>query len=110
MNTKKYGDTHPRQQKYQYNLVMLMAKSFVPLSLFHGDPFRALLSDLYTSINQVSRALVLRKLIPDKSESLELQVKDHLNKCGSLVLTYNLWMSRKNEEIFSMNTHRFEGF
>ena len=49
-----------------------------------------------------------RKLIPEKAESLEFQVKDHLNKCGAVVLTYGLWMSRKNEEIFSMTAHHCE--
>ena len=36
-------------------------------------------------------------------------MKDRLNKCGAVVLTYDLWMSRKNEEIFSMTNHHCEG-
>ena len=36
-------------------------------------------------------------------------MKDFLNKCGALVLTYDLCMSQKNEEIFSMTDRHCEG-
>ena len=72
---------------------MQMEKLFTPLSLVQGDPFRTLVSDLDPCINQVIWNLVHSKLITDKAESLEFQVKYWLNNCGAVVLTYDLWMS-----------------
>ena len=55
------------------------------------------------------QTLLYRELIPDKSEFLELQVKERLNKCGVVVSIYDLWMSQKNKDIFSMSDHHCEG-
>ena len=73
---------------------MMMVKLFTPLSLVQGDSFQTLVSYLEPSINKVSLSFVQRKLIPEKAELLELQVKGRLNKFGAVVLTYNLWISR----------------
>ena len=72
------------------------------------DYFQTLLSYLDPSIKKVSCSFVKRKLIPYQAELLELRVKDHLKSFGAVVLTYDLWMSQKNEEIFSMTSHRCE--
>ena len=88
---------------------MMMTKLFTPLSLLQGDAFRIIVYELEPSIKQVSWSLLQRKLIPDKAESLELQVKDRIDKFEEIVLTYDLWMSQKNEEIFSMTAHHCEG-
>ena len=65
------------------------------------DYFQTLLSYLDPSIKKVSCSFVKRKLIPYQAELLELRVKDHLNKYGAVVLTYNLWMSQKMGNVFN---------
>ena len=36
-------------------------------------------------------------------------MKDRMNKCGVVVLTYYMWMSQKNKDIFSMADLHCEG-
>ena len=55
-----------------------------------GYAFQILVYDLYPYIKKVSRYFLQRKIIHDKAGLLEFQVKDHLNKCGAVVLTSDL--------------------
>ena len=87
----------------------MMAKSFTPLYLVQTYYFQILVTNLDPSIRKLIQTLAKRKLIPEKSELLEIQVKYQINKCRAVLLTYNLWISQKNEEMFLITAHHCEG-
>ena len=98
--TNKYNKGHTQQASFEGEIVALMAKAYTPLSLVGFHEFRELISSLDPRIVPVSRSRLSRKLIPLKYESIEYYVMKVLNNCPYVVLSLDLWMPVKNEEIF----------
>ena len=85
-----------------------MAHFFTSLSLVYHDCFRNLTQDLDPRIHPVGRSKLLRSLIPTEKQLMEKSVIERLAKSKAVVISYNLLMSRKTEEIFSLTAHYFK--
>ena len=78
----------------------LMEKAYTPLSFLDFREFMKLISLLDLRIVPVSQSRLSRKLIPFKYEAVEYDVMNVLNNLPYVVLSFDLWMSIKNEETF----------
>ena len=83
----------------------LMEKAYTHLSFVDWQEFRKLISLLDLCIVPVFRLRLSRNLIPPKYEDVESGVIKELNNCPYVVLSFYLWMSFKNEEIFSISAY-----
>ena len=100
-----YGDKHPKQREFEVNIAGLMAHAFILLSLIDHDCFRKFTQDLDPHICPVGRSKLSRSLIPTKKQLVEKSVIERLAEVKAVVISYNLWMSYKTEEIFSLTEH-----
>ena len=82
-----------------------MAHAFTLLSLVDHDCFRKLKQDLEPCLRPVGRSKLSRSLIPTKKKLMEKSVIENLAEVKAVVISYDLWMSRKTEEIFSLTAH-----
>ena len=100
-----YGDKHPKQKDFEVNIVALMAHAFMLLSLVEHDCFRKLTQDLDPRLFPVGRSKLLRSLISTKKKLVKKSVIERLAEVKVVVISCNLWMSCKTEEIFSLKAH-----
>ena len=82
-----------------------MAHAFTSLSLVDHDCFCKLTQDLDPKLLPVGKSKLSRSLIPTKNQLVEKSVVERLEEVKAAVIRYDLWMSRKTEEIFSLTTH-----
>ena len=82
-----------------------MAHAFTLLSLVDHDCFRKLTHDIDPRLRPVGRSKLLRSLIPTKNQLVDKSVIKSLAEVKAVVTSYDLWMSRKTEEIFSLTLH-----
>ena len=102
-NSAQYKTSHPNQLKFENNLCMLTAKAFTPLCLCENPAFLNMVHDLDCRIKPVSRSRLTRTLLPSMKERALNKVKENLQDAVSVSIQYDLWMTRKTEEIFSLN-------
>ena len=102
---QSYGDKNPKQKEFEVNIVALMAHTFTSLFLVDHDCFRNLTQDLDPRLRPVGRSKLSRSLIPTKKKLAEKSVIERLAEVKAVVISYDLWMSRKTEEIFSLMAH-----
>ena len=86
-----------------------MAHSFTSLSLIDYDCFRKLTQDLEPRLCPVGRSKLPRSLTPTKKQLVEKSVIERLAEVKAVVISYDLWTSRKTEEIFSLTMHYCTG-
>ena len=82
-----------------------MAHAFTLLSLVDHDCFRKLTQDLDPCLRPVGRSKLLWSLIPTDNQLVEKYVIKILAEVKAVVINYNLWRSRKTEEILSLTAH-----
>ena len=82
-----------------------MAHAFTLLSLVDHDFFRNLKQDLEPRLHPVGKSKLLRSLIPTENQLVEKSVIKRLVEVKAVVIRYDLWMSRKTEECFSLTAH-----
>ena len=82
-----------------------MAHAFTPLLLVDHDCFRKLTQDLDPLLRPVGQSKLSRSLIPTKNKLVEKSVIESLEEVKAVVISYDLWMSRKTEEIFSLTAY-----
>ena len=100
-----YGDNHTKQKEFEGNYFALMAHAFMSLPLVDHDYSRKLTQDLDPWLHPIGRSKLSQSLIPTEKQSVERSVIERLAKVKSVVISYDLWMSRKTEEIFSLTAH-----
>ena len=61
--------------------------------------------DLDPRLCPVGRSKLSQSLIPTKKKLVEESVIERLAEIKAVVISYNLWISRKTEEIFSLTAH-----
>ena len=83
----------------------MMAHASTSLSLVGHDCFRKLTQDIDPRLCPVGRSKLSRSLIHTKNKLVEKSVINRLAEVKYVVISYNLWMSRKTEEIFSLTAH-----
>ena len=105
-----YGDKHPKQMGFEVNIVALIAHVFTLLTLVDHDCFRKLTQDIDPHICPVERSKLSRSLIPTKKQLVEKSVIERLAEVKAVVISYDLWISCKTEEIFSLMVHYCTGW
>ena len=85
----------------EVNIVALMAHAFTSLSLVDHDFFCKLTQDNDPRLRPVGRSKLSWSLVPTKKKLAEKYVIERLEEVKTVVISYDLWMSRKTEEIFS---------
>ena len=100
-----YGDKHTKQREFEVNIFALMEHAFTLLLLVDHDCFCKLTQDLDPHLRPVKRSKLSRSLIPTKKKLVEKSVINRLEEVKAVVISYDLWMSRRTEEIFSLTTH-----
>ena len=73
------------------------------------DCFRKLTQDLEPRLNPVRQSKLLRSLIPTEKKLAEKSIIERLAKVKAVVVSYDLWMSRKTEKIFMLTAHYCTG-
>ena len=87
-----------------------MSHVFMLLFLGDHDCFHNLTQDLDPRLFPVWKSKLSRSLILTKNQLVEKYVIDRLAEVKAVVISYNLWMSRKTEEIFSLTAHYCTGW
>ena len=82
-----------------------MAHAFTLLLLVDHDCFPKLTQDLDPRLCPVGPSKMLRSLIPTRNKLVEKSVIERLEEVKAVVISYDLWMSHKTEEIFSLTAH-----
>ena len=104
-----YGYKHPKHKEFEVNIVDLMAHAFTSLSLVDHDCFRKLKQYLDPRLCPVGQSKLSRSLITTKNKLVEKSVIERLAEVKAVVISYDLWMSRKTEEILSLTVHYCKG-
>ena len=76
-----------------------MEHAFTSLSLVDHDCFRKLTHDIETRLCHVGKSKLLQSLITTKKKLVEKSVIERLEEVKAVVISYDIWMSRKTEEI-----------
>ena len=97
-----YGDNHPKQREFEGNFIALMSHEFTSLLLVNHEFFRKLTQDLDPWLRSVGGSKLLRSLIPAENKSLGRSMIESLAQANAILISYNLWMSRKTEEFSSL--------
>ena len=77
----------------------MMAHAFTSLSLVGHDCFRKLTQDIDPRLCPVGQSELSQSLIPTKKKFVEKSVIERLAEVKAVVISYDLWMSRKTEKI-----------
>ncbi len=104
-NCKPFPPNSWEQKQFEANIVRLTASAYTPLSLVENPSFRRLITSIEPRLNHISRTKLTRKIIPNTISKIKNNIRDRLSNVKSLSLSYDLWMTRKTEEIFSLNAH-----
>jgi len=103
LTNKPYGKDSEKQKDYEQSLVEMTAEALTPLNLCELPSYRRHVALLDSRINPVSRTRLTRTLIPDCYNTMKQKLIDELKEVVAVSLSYDLWMTRKTEEVFSLN-------
>ena len=79
---------------------MMMAHTYTPLSLVEGEAFRWIVTHLDLSVRPITRSKLTRTLISHKLKKAETDVSSLIEGVCSVVISYDLWMSKTKQDIF----------
>ena len=102
---KLYGRDSKKQISYERHICQLTAESLTRLSLCEMPAFRELIHILDPRILPVSRTRLTRKLLPALYDERKNDVSKELQNATCVALQFDLWMTKKTEEIFSLNAN-----
>eukprot|EP01135_Chromosphaera_perkinsii_P000968 Nk52_evm66s153 gene=Nk52_evmTU66s153 len=97
--------TAVKQSDFNEDVVLFFCKAKAPLSQYENAWFRRMLLRQNHELQFVSRRLFTEKHIPRKADLVRKALQEHVDEslCGSL--SFDLWMSRSTEEVFSLCYH-----
>ena len=82
-----------------------MAHVFKSLLFVDHDCFRKMAHDLDPRLIPVGQSKMSRSIIPTKNRLVEKSVVERLAEVKAVVISYNIWITRKTEETFSLMAH-----
>ena len=85
--------------------MMMMAHTYKPLSLVKKEAFCRMVTHLDPSTRPITRYKLKNTLIPHKLEKSETDVSSLLGGVRCVVISYELWMSKKTHAFFSIKAH-----
>ncbi|KAK3280788.1 hypothetical protein CYMTET_11389 [Cymbomonas tetramitiformis] len=103
---QKYPSKHPKQLLFEDDLCLLVGKSLKPLSIVDDLWFRRTILNQEPRVHFPDRTTFRYSLLPAFVARVnETYVFPHLNSALAVSLTFDLWMSRKGEDVFSLVAH-----
>eukprot|EP01135_Chromosphaera_perkinsii_P008537 Nk52_evm3s1400 gene=Nk52_evmTU3s1400 len=105
LNVNGERSTAVKQSDFEEDAVLFFCKAKAPLSQYENAWFRRMLLRQNPELEFVSRRLFTEKHIPRKADLVRKDLQEHIDEslCGSL--SFDLWMSRSTEEVFSLCYH-----
>ena len=100
-----YGENIPKQREFEGNLVALMTHAFTSVLLVDHECFHKLMQDSNPRLSPVGRSKMSHSLIPKESQLAERSVIGSMFQAKDKVIIYELWMSHKTRENFSLTEH-----
>ncbi|KAK3253240.1 hypothetical protein CYMTET_37144 [Cymbomonas tetramitiformis] len=101
--SEAFGAKDPRQLAFNDDLCLLVAKGLMSIRLVENPWFRRLIWRQEPRVTIPSRREFKNKLLPDfGSRNEEVNVTADLKAALSISLAFDLWMSRKYEDVFSI--------
>ena len=86
-----------------------MAQVFTSLLLLDHECSHKLTNDLEPRLRPSGRSKLSWSIIPADAQSVKRSVIGRPAQAKAIVISYNLWMSRKTEEIFLLTAHYCTG-
>ncbi|GMH40414.1 hypothetical protein BSKO_08318 [Bryopsis sp. KO-2023] len=103
---RKYKANSKQQQIFIQDLLLFIVKELQPLSIVEGPFFRQMLLRCDPNFVFPSRRRVRDVLLKELRQKVDREhVAPILKVAGSISLTFDLWMSRKTEDLFAMIAH-----
>jgi hypothetical protein len=103
---KKLKRSSVRQKAFERDLLLLLVKDLRPISFVDSPYVRQLILRLDPSVTIPSRREVREKLLPELRRWVnEEYVKPSLSKALGVCISFDLWMSRKTEDLFAVVAH-----
>ena len=97
-----------QQLKHDENLVLMIGASNLPVSLVDNPGFVQYVRDIIPRILIPSRRKLTDNLLPSFIQKcMESTVITAFKSLASVSISFDLWMSRGCEDIFSVIAHRF---
>lgn len=94
------------QKKFIRDLLILITKDLQPLSLVDSASLRQMVLRLNCSVDIPNRRQVREKHLPELRKWVdETFVQPNLKKAFVVAITFDLWMSRKTEDLFAIVVH-----
>ena len=109
ISNDKYASNSKEQLEFEEDVIALTALACTPLSLVEHEAFINLILKRDPRLNMISRTRLSRNLIPKKTAEIVKNVQDMLTHVPAVSLSYDLWMTRRAEEIFSLDGHYITG-
>jgi hypothetical protein len=95
-----------KQKQFEDHLCLLITKDLRPVSISSSAVFRGMMLTQNPQINFPCRHTIRYKLLPAfRKEVEEMYVEPVLKRCLSVALSFDLWMSRKCEDVFALVAH-----
>lgn len=99
----QYSREVPKQQRFEQDLVLLTVMGMLPLSIVENKWFRRLCSNLDPKVKHMTRKELTVNRIPSMSRSIKEEfLFPSLSASVGGSLQFDLWMTTKTQEIFSM--------
>jgi hypothetical protein len=109
MGNRTYSVEHVENQKFETNTVLYICKGLAPLSTVECPWFARLVLSLDPKLRIPSRSRLCRTLLPKIAhETRETYVTSTLINAPAISLTFDLWMSCGNMDIFSVLAHTLD--
>lgn len=104
-SSRPYRKKSEKQQRYEDSLCRLTAKALTPLALCEITSYREHIWLLDPRMNPVSQLQLTQTLIPEMFTKVQKDAIKLLLHTKCVSLAYDLWMTRKTEEMFSIQAY-----
>jgi hypothetical protein len=106
---KKYASNSKEQLEFEYDIIALTTRAYTPLSLVEHEAFRNLIRKRDPTLNMISRTQLSQNLISKKSAEIIKNVQHTLTHIPAVSLSFNYLMTRRAEEVLSLEVHYVTG-
>ena len=84
---------------------MIMSHACTPLTRAEGEEFRMMVTHLDTIIRPITRYKLTRTLTTHTFKKAKKYVSSLLDGVRCVLISYDLWMYKTTQDIFSMKAH-----
>lgn len=104
-SAKRVGKESPRAVTFYKLLTLLIVLARLPFRIVLHPVFKALVWFLDPTMPFPTRADITGKYLPRMVEDCATEVKESLQTTSGVSVTFDLWMSKKTDDILSLDVH-----